>query len=72
MIGPRAAPDLLLAHHPELSYGQRAEVLRQTALPSGGPLDDPGPAGSWQRLNLAAAWAAEVSVEPDVSVSAES
>ena len=72
MIVPPAAPDLLLAHHPELSYGQRAEVLRQTALPSGGPLDDPGPAGSWQRLNLAAAWAAEVSVEPDVSVSAES
>lgn len=72
MIVPQAAPDLLLAHHPGLTYRQRAEVLRQTALPSGGPLDDPGPDGSWQRLNLAAAWAASVSVGVDGTVSVES
>ena len=57
---PVAAPDLLLAHHPYLTWEQRAEVLRQTALPAGYPLDDPEE--SWQRLNLAAAWAAEVTV----------
>ncbi|QGU05134.1 phosphatase PAP2 family protein [Corynebacterium comes] len=72
MIVPPAAPDLLLSHHPGLTYGQRAEVLRQTALRSGHALDHPGPAGSWQRLNLAAAWAAEVSVAPDGTVSVES
>lgn len=64
---PIAAPDLLLAHHPQLTWEQRAEVLRQTALPAGYPLDDREE--SWQRLNLAAAWAAEVSVLPDGTVS---
>ncbi|WP_313096770.1 acid phosphatase, partial [Corynebacterium variabile] len=61
MIVPQAAPDLLINRFPDLTYAQRAAVLRATALPAGSPLDDQGPDGSWQRLNLAAASAAQVS-----------
>lgn len=68
MIVPQSAPDLLIPSHPNLNYQQRAEVLRQTALPSGYPLDDQSPRGSWQRLNLAAAMAAKVTVRPDGAV----
>ena len=68
MIVPQAAPDLLLSAHPELSYAQRASVLRQTAIQSGYPLDDQSPEGSWQRLNIAAAMAAYVRVNADGSV----
>lgn len=68
LVVPQATPDLLLSHHPGLSYEQRAEVLRQTALSSGHALDDSGPDGSWQRLNLAAAWAAEVELGPEGAV----
>ncbi|MBI8990060.1 acid phosphatase [Corynebacterium meridianum] len=68
MVVPQAAPDLLLGAFPELSYGQRAEILRLTAGPAGMPLDETGPAGSWQRLNLAAAMAAEITVTPDGQV----
>lgn len=68
MIVPQAAPDLLLPFFPHLNYAQRAEVLRVTALPAGYPLDDQSPRGSWQRLNLAAAMAAKVVVNPDGSV----
>ncbi|WP_459611059.1 acid phosphatase [Corynebacterium urogenitale] len=69
MIVPQAAPDLLLSAHPNLSYLQRASVLRQTALPAGYPLDDQTREGSWQRLNIAAAMAAKVQVNGDGSVS---
>lgn len=68
---PQAAPVLLANAHPELTWEQRAEVLRQTATPAGHPLDWQGAGGSWQRLNLAAAMAAEVSVQPDGSVHVE-
>lgn len=68
MIVPQAAPDLLLPKFPKLSYKQRASILRQTAIPSGSPLDDQGPRGSWQRLNMAAAFAAKVKVNGDGSV----
>lgn len=68
MIVPQAAPDLLLPKFPNLTYNQRAEVLRQTALPAGYPLDKQGPEGSWQRINLAAAYAATVDVAADGSV----
>ncbi|MBC6795270.1 acid phosphatase [Corynebacterium macclintockiae] len=68
MVVPQAAPDLLLAKFPKLSYNQRASILRQTAIPSGSPLDDQGPRGSWQRLNMAAAFAAKVKVNGDGSV----
>lgn len=68
MIVPQAAPDLLLGAHPNLTYAQRASVLRQTALPAGYPLDEQSPKGSWQRLNIAAAMAANVQVNADGSV----
>ena len=66
MIVPQAAPDLLINRFPELTYAQRAAVLRATALPAGSPLDDQGPDGSWQRINLTAASAAQVSTEDGV------
>ena len=68
MIVPQAAPDLLLPKFPKLTYKQRASILRQTAIPSGSPLDDQGPRGSWQRLNMAAAFAAKVKVNGNGSV----
>lgn len=68
MVVPQAAPDLLHPQFPELTDGQRAEILRQTALPAGYPLDKQNGDGSWQRINLAAAWAADVTVHPDGSV----
>lgn len=68
MIVPQAAPDLLLPTHPNLNYKQRASILRQTAIPAGYPLDDQSGRGSWQRLNLAAAMAANVRVNPDGTV----
>lgn len=58
MIVPQAAPDLLLTKYPDLSYEQRAQILADTAIGSGAPLDDQSTAGSWQRVNLAAAFAA--------------
>lgn len=66
---PQAAPVLLAARFPHLSWEQRAEVLRRTAAPAGNPLDWQGPGGSWQRINLVAAAAAQVSVNPDGSLS---
>ncbi|MCP1386874.1 phosphatase PAP2 family protein [Corynebacterium sp. TA-R-1] len=62
---PQAAPVLLAARFPDLSWEQRAEVLRRTAAPSGNPLDWQGPGGSWQRINLTAATAATVTVAAD-------
>ena len=65
---PQTAPALLAGAYPELNYEQRAEVLRQTALPAGHPMDQQGEGGSWQRLNIVAAMAADVTVNPDGSV----
>lgn len=66
---PQGAPELLATAHPELSWGQRAQVLAATALPAGYPLDDQTAAGreagNWQRINLAAAFAADVEVGED-------
>lgn len=67
-IVPQAAPDLLITKFPQLTYAQRASVLAQTAIYGGYPLDDSSPAGSWQRMNFAAALAADVVVNPDGSV----
>lgn len=69
MIVPKAAPVLLEAAHPELTHEQRAAVLRQTATKPGTPLDWQGSSGSWQRINLVKALAAQVRVHPDGSVS---
>lgn len=62
---PQAAPVLLAARFPNLSWAQREEVLRRTAAPAGNPLDWQGPGGSWQRINLVAATAARVVANAD-------
>ena len=68
MIVPQAAPTLIAASFPELNHHQRAQIIAQTATAAGNPLDWQGPGGSWQRVNLAAASAAKISVAPDGSV----
>lgn len=65
---PQAAPVLLAARFPQLNWQQREEVLRRTAAPAANPLDWQGPGGSWQRINMVAATAADVSVNPDGSL----
>jgi hypothetical protein len=65
-VVPQGAPELLVTAFPHLDWGQRARVLAATALPAGYPLDDPSrsgrEAGGWQRINLAAAFTADVEV----------
>ncbi|AKK04841.1 PAP2 superfamily protein [Corynebacterium mustelae] len=63
MVVPPQAPDLLSERFPELNYHQRAEILRQTALPAGHPLDNQRGAGSWQRLNLGRAFMAQYHID---------
>jgi hypothetical protein len=66
VIVPDGAEDLLLTAFPELTDAQRRQILVQTAIPSGYALDKSylGAAGdSYQRLNLAAAMAAQVTVD---------
>lgn len=65
MIVPKAAPDLLLPFFPGLNYNQRMEILRQTAISSGSPLDNQGSQGSWQRLNFALAMVSNVQLLED-------
>ena len=55
MVVPQAAPVLLAARFPEMTWEEREALLRDTAAPAGNPLDWQGPGGSWQRINLAAA-----------------
>ncbi|OLT55585.1 acid phosphatase [Corynebacterium sp. CNJ-954] len=66
---PQGAPELLVNAYPDLDWGQRARVLAATALPAGYPLDDQTPegrkVGNWQRINLAASFAADVVVGAD-------
>ena len=60
---PTGAENLLLTTFPTLTDAQRISVLAQTELASGFPLDQSGTtAGSWERLNLAAAMSATVHV----------
>ncbi|WP_424464562.1 acid phosphatase [Pseudoclavibacter helvolus] len=65
---PANAESLLITSHPDLTPEQRRQVLELTAIDSGYPLDE-GTEGSWQRLNLAAAMAAEVQVNADGTIS---
>lgn len=66
---PKGAENLLLTTFPSLSDAQRKAVLAQTELSSGNPLDLTAQgAGSWERLNLAAATSATVVVAHDGSV----
>lgn len=66
MLVPQAAPDLLITAFPQLNWEQRRQVLAATASPAGYPLDDPQL--PWARINLARAFAAQVTVNPDGSV----
>jgi hypothetical protein len=65
---PTGAESLLMSSHPDLTPEQRRQVLALTAIGSGSPLDK-GAAGSWQRLDLAAAMSAKVTVTADGTVS---
>ncbi|WP_258065818.1 phosphatase PAP2 family protein [Pseudoclavibacter sp. RFBA6] len=65
---PENAESLLITSHPDLTPEQRRQVLELTAIDSGYPLDE-GTEGSWQRLNLAAAMAAQVEVNADGTIS---
>lgn len=56
---PVAAANLLKSRFPNLSVEQRRDILRQTALPAGYPLDKAGPNGGWVRIDLAAAFATQ-------------
>ncbi|MFI6247717.1 glycoside hydrolase domain-containing protein [Streptomyces sp. NPDC051016] len=66
---PSDAAALLITAFPGLTAEQRTEILEQTATDSGYPLDLTADGGaSWQRINLAAAMAADVVVGADGSV----
>lgn len=65
---PDGAESLLRSSHPDLTDEQRRQVFALTAIDSGHPLDE-GEEESWQRLNLAAAMAADVVVNADGTVS---
>ncbi|MET7320922.1 glycoside hydrolase domain-containing protein [Streptomyces sp. NPDC005549] len=66
---PADAAALLITAFPDLTAEQRTEVLEQTATDSGYPLDITASGGpGWQRINLAAAMAADVEVNADGSV----
>ncbi|MBP0457643.1 glycoside hydrolase family 92 protein [Streptomyces bomunensis] len=66
---PSDAAALLVTAFPDLTDEQRTEILRQTATDSGYPLDATADGGaSWQRINLAAAMAAHVTLGADGSV----
>ncbi|MFK3834681.1 ElyC/SanA/YdcF family protein [Microbacterium sp. NPDC087868] len=61
---PATASALLRSTYPTLTDAQRTEVLAQTQIESGYPLDRTGtPTGSWQRIDLAAAMTATVEVD---------
>ncbi|PRY67312.1 PAP2 superfamily protein [Glaciihabitans tibetensis] len=65
---PANAESLLLTSHPTLTDAQRRQVLEMTATDSGYPLDEAAN-GSWERINLSAAMAADVVVNADGTVS---
>ncbi|MFJ5837963.1 glycoside hydrolase domain-containing protein [Streptomyces shenzhenensis] len=66
---PSDAAALLITAFPDLSTEQRTQIIEQTATDSGYPLDLTADGeASWQRINLAAAMAADVVVNADGSV----
>ena len=70
LITPTEASALLSTAFPELTDAQRAQVLQLTALDSGQPLDLTAQGdASWERINLAKALTASVTVNADGSVS---
>ncbi|MFI8633973.1 phosphatase PAP2 family protein [Microbacterium sp. NPDC077663] len=67
VVVPEGAEELLVSAQPDLTPEQRRQLLALTAADSGHPLDV-GEQESWQRMNLAAAMAAEVTVKDDGSI----
>lgn len=71
---PTGAENLLLTTYPKLNSAQRRQILAQTELPSGYPLDTTyaerfsAASASWQRLNLAKAMSAKVLVQTNGTV----
>ncbi len=66
---PAEASALLITAFPDLTDEQRAQVLAQTAIDSGYPLDQTADGeASWQRINLAAAMTADIVVDADGTV----
>ncbi|MFF1922031.1 phosphatase PAP2 family protein [Streptomyces sp. NPDC058221] len=65
---PQGAESLLISAFPELTAAQRRTVLAATEIPSGYVMDQEDGTGSWQRLDLAAAMAAKVTVGRDGSL----
>lgn len=66
---PSEATALLSTVFPDLSAAQREQILQQTALDSGYPLDLTAQGdSSWQRIDLAKAFTAQVRVNGDGSV----
>ena len=65
---PAKAANLLITAYPTLTPAQRTEVLAQTEIESGYPLDISSGEGSWQRLNLAAAMSAKVELAANGTV----
>ncbi len=69
LIVPTEATALLETTFPDLTDAQRAQILQQTALDSGDPLDLTSQNdASWERINLAKALTATIRVNPDGSV----
>jgi len=70
LITPTEASALLSTAFPELTDAQRSQVLQLTAVDSGQPLDLTAQGdASWERINLAKALTASVTVNADGSVS---
>lgn len=66
---PSDAAALLITAFPDLTTAQRTQILEQTATDSGSPLDLTADGkASWQRINLAAAMAADITVAADGTV----
>ncbi|WP_440710645.1 phosphatase PAP2 family protein [Herbiconiux sp. YIM B11900] len=66
---PAGAENLLLTTFPTLTDAQRSSVLAQTEIDSGYALDQTASgAGSWQRVDLAAATSATVQLNADGTV----
>jgi predicted alpha-1,2-mannosidase len=69
LLAPAEAASLLITAFPNLNEAQRTQVLQQTAVDSGYPLDLTAQGdASWERINLAKALTAQVTVGQDGSV----
>lgn len=69
LLVPGFAEELLRPRFPQLTTDQLRAVLYLTAIDSGYPLDSQGKEGSWNRINLAKAWASNPVVNPDGGIS---